>query len=263
VGAHHVTLALLRGEWGDSERRIEELLEIGTRTRREDADGVYGAQMFALNRDLGRVHTLAPQIKELAASASKRMWEPGLMLICAEIDLLPQASEIFHRLVERNCCAIRRDDMYMTCLVFCAETCCVLADVEGAKSLYPLLRPYARQTANHPTAVCFGAADLYLAMLASTANWQDRAREHFEQALTLNRAMRAWPSVARTLYRYGAFLVTQQADAEQHLGLQQLREAAQLARRLQMTRLVVDIDTLLNAPDGAVALPDDLAAHGV
>jgi hypothetical protein len=32
---------------------------------------------------------------------------------------------------------------------------------------------------------------------------------------------------------------------------------------LQMTRLVVDIDTLLNAPDGAVALPDDLAAHGV
>jgi hypothetical protein len=147
--------------------------------------------------------------------------------------------------------------------VFCAETCCVLADVEGAKSLYPLLRPYARQTANHPTAVCFGAADLYLAMLASTATWQDLAREHFEQALTLNRAMRAWPSVARTLYRYGAFLVTQQADSEQHLGLQQLREAAQLARRLKMTRLAVDIDTLLNAPDAAVALPDDLAAREV
>jgi Tfp pilus assembly protein PilF len=111
--------------------------------------------------------------------------------------------------------------------------------------------------------VCFGAADLYLAMLASTANWQDLAREHFEQALTLNRAMRAWPSVARTLYRYGAFLVTRQVDTEQHLGLQQLREAAQLARRLEMTRLVVDIDTLLNAPDRAVTLPDDLVAREV
>ena len=255
VGAHRVTLALLRGAWSDLERQIEELLEIGTRTRREDADGVYGAQMFALNRDLGRVHTLAPQIKEIAASATKRMWEPGLMLICAEIGLLPQASEIFNRLVERDCQAICRDDMYLTCLAFCAETCCALGDARAAEVLYPLLRPYGRQTANHPTAVCFGSAALYLAMLASTANWPDLAREHFDQALMLNRAMRAWPSLARTLYRYGAFLVTRQVEAERRLGLQQLREAEQLARRLEMSRLVVDIGALLHARDDAVSSP--------
>jgi len=263
VAAYRTILALLRGEWADSESRIEALLELGTKTRSDDAHGVYGAQMFALNRDLGRVHALAPQIKEIAASATKRIWEPGLMLICAEVGLLTQASEILHRLVERNCCAIRRDDMYMTCLVFCAETCCVLADVDRAKPLYQQLRPYGRQTANHPTAVCFGAADLYLAMLASTANWPDLAREHFDQALILNRAMRAWPSLARTLYRYGAFLVTRQVEAERRLGLQHLREAEQLARRLEMTRLVVDIGTLLYARDGAVTLPDDLTAREV
>ena len=263
VGAHHVTLALLRGEWGDLERRIEGLLEIGTRTRREDADGVYGAQMFALNRDLGVVHSLGPQIKEIAASANTRMWEPGLMLICAEIGLLPPAREIFERLIAFDCRAIWRDDMYMTCLVFCAETCCVLADADGAKSLYQLLFPYRAQTANHPTAVCFGATDLYLGMLASTAHRPDLAREHFERALALNRKMRAGPSLARTLYRYGASLVAGQTDAEQHLGLQQLREAAQLARRLKMTRLVVDIDTLLNARGGAAELPDDPAAREV
>ena len=128
TGAHRVTLALLRGDWPIWKSRIEGLLEIGTKTRRDDADGVYGAQMFALNRDLGRLHALAPQIKEIAASATKRMWEPGLMLICAEIGLLSEARGIFDRLVERDCRAIRRDDMYMTCLVFCAETCCALAD---------------------------------------------------------------------------------------------------------------------------------------
>jgi len=32
--------------------------------------GVYGAQMFALNRDLGRMHTLAPQIKEIVTGAN-------------------------------------------------------------------------------------------------------------------------------------------------------------------------------------------------
>jgi len=153
--------------------------------------------------------------------------------------------------------------MYLTCLVFCAETCCVLADAGGAEPLYQLLRPYAGQTANHPTAVCFGAADLYLAMLASTANRPDLAREHFDQALTLNRAMRAWPSLARTLYRYGAFLVTRHVEAERRLGLQQLREAEQLARRLEMTRLVVDVDALLRTSEGAVASPADLAAREV
>jgi tetratricopeptide (TPR) repeat protein len=263
VGAHRVTLALLRGDWRDSERRIEELFEIGTRTRREDADGVYGAQMFALNRDLGRLHALAPQIKEIAAGATKRMWEPGLMLIYAEVGLLSQASEIFHRLTERDCHSIHRDDMYLTYLVFCAETCCALADASGAEPLYQLLHPYALQTANHPTAVCFGATALYLGMLASTANWPDLAREHFDQAVILNRAMRAWPSLARTLYRYGAFLVTRPVEAERRLGVEKLREAEQLARRLEMTRLVVDIGALLHAKDGTVTFPDDLTAREV
>jgi DNA-binding CsgD family transcriptional regulator/tetratricopeptide (TPR) repeat protein len=260
---HRVTLALLRGEWTNLEARIEELLEIGTKTRRGDADGVYGAQMFALNRDLGRLHALAPQVKQIAASGTTRMWKPGLMLICAEIGLLSEARSIFDRLVVRDCCAIGRDDMYVACLVFCAQTCCALADAGRAESLYQLLLPYARQTANHPTAVCFGATELYLAMLACTANWPDLARKHFDSALTRNRTMRAWPSLARTLFRYGAFLMTQQVDADRRLGLQLLREADQLARRLEMTRLIADIDALLHARDGSVTYPDDLTAREV
>jgi len=263
AGNHRVTLALLRGDWAGLESRIEGLLEIGSKMRPDDADGVYGAQMFTLNRDLGRLHTLAPQIKEMAASASRRMWEPGLMLMFAEIGLPSEARSIFERLVARDCYAIRLDDMYATCLVFCAETCCSLADADRAKSLYHLLLPYAEQTLNHPTAVCFGAAALYLAMLACTANSADLAREHFDRALNLNRAMRAWPALARTLYRHGAFLLTQQTDTERRLGLQQLRDAEQLARRLGMTRLVADTEALLRARNGGVTFPDDLTAREV
>lgn len=263
AGAHRVTLALLRGAWADLENQIEALLEIGTNTRRDDADGVYGAQMFALNRDLGRLHAMAPQIKAIATSATKRMWEPGLMLICAEIGLLPEARGIFERLVERNYCAISRDDMYMTCLVFCTETCCALADADRAKSLYQLLLPYKQQTANHPTAVCFGAVELYLGMLACTANEPHLAYEHFDQALAANRAMRAWPALARTLFRYGAFLAARPSETERSRGLQQLCEADQLARRLEMTRLLVDIGAVLHTPGSTVTFPDDLTAREV
>jgi DNA-binding CsgD family transcriptional regulator/tetratricopeptide (TPR) repeat protein len=263
AAAYRATLALLRGEWTDLESRIETLLEIGTKTRSDDAHGVYGAQMFALNRDLGRLHTLAPHVEQVAASTGRRMWEPGLMLMCTEIGMLDEARRIFTRIAEQDFRAICRDDMYVTCLVFCAETCCTLADAERAMTLYELLRPYAGQTANHPTAVCFGSADLYLAMLACTANWPDRAAEHFDQAISLNRTMRAWPWLARTLFRHGAFLAARQTDAERRVGLQQLREAEHLARRIGMTRLIDDIDALLHGSGDRARYPDDLTAREV
>ncbi len=269
VGVHQywtrtnrVTLALLRGEWADLESQIEALQEIGTKTRRGDADGVYGAQMFALHRELGRLHGLAPQIKQIATSATFRMWEPGLMLVCAEIGFLDEARELFDRLVKGHCYAIYRDDMYVACLVFCAQTCWFLKDGKQAESLYRLLHAYEGQTANHPTAVCFGATDLYLGMLAALAG-DNLARAHFDHALTLNRAMRAWPALARTLFHYGEFLLRCSTDVERHQGFQQLREAEQLARRFAMTRLVIDVDALLRSKDGAKTFPDDLTAREV
>jgi DNA-binding CsgD family transcriptional regulator len=138
-----------------------------------------------------------------------------------------------------------------------------LGDASHAEMLYQLLHPYAGQTVNHPTAVCFGATELYLGMLACTANKSDLARGHFDQALRLNRAMRAWPSLARTQFRYGAFLVAREGENDRRLGLQQLREAEQLARRLEMSRLVIDIDALLHASDPGVTFPDDLTAREV
>ena len=263
AAAYGATVALLRGEWAELESQIEALLEIGTKTRSDDAHGVYGAQMFTLNRDLGRLQSLAPHIERIVGGTGPRMWEPGLMLMCAEIGMLDEARRIFNRFAEQDFRAICRDDMYVTCLVFCAETCCVLGDAERAVALYELLRPYAGQTAVHPTAVCFGAAELYLAMLACAAMWPDRARDHFNHAISLNRRMRAWPWLARTLYRYGAFLIALQTDVDRRVGRQQLREAEQLARRFAMTRLIDDINILLHGVAGGVTFPDDLTAREV
>ena len=263
TGAYRVTVALLRGEWTDLEGRIEELLELGSKTRPEDVDGVYGAQMFALQRDLGRLPALALQIKQVAATLGPRVWEPGLMLMCAETGMLEEARGMFAEIAKQNFSGVCRDDMYVTCLVFCAETCCVLADAERAVMLYERLRPYAGQTANHPTAVCFGAADLYLAMLAAIANRRELALEHFDRAISFNRSMRAWPWLARSLFRHGVFLLAGGTEAECVRGRQQLREAEQLARRLGMTRLIAEIDDALEVRGADVSFPDDLTAREV
>ena len=261
AGAYRITLSLLRGEWANLEALIERQLEIGTRTRRGDADGVYGAQMFALNRDLGRLHSLKPQVEQVAAQG--RVWQPGMMLLYAEIGMLDEARRIFIELAHQNFARVSRDDMYVTCLVFCAETCCALRDAAHAAELYKLLSAYAGQTANHPTAVCFGAADLYLAGLAGSAGWPERAVEHFERAIALNRSMRAWPWLVRSLLRHGTFLLSMSGETQRTLGLQQLREAERLARRIGMTRQIEDIDRLLEARDAGTMSPDHLTAREV
>jgi len=260
-GAYRVTLSLLRGEWTDLEARIEKLLEIGTRTRRGDADGVHGAQMFALNRELGRLPALKRQVEQVAATGGRRVWQPGLMLLCAELGMLDEARRIFAEISHQKFARVCRDDMYVTCLVFCAETCNALRDAGRAAELYQLLGGYAGQTANHPTAVCFGAADLYLAGLACTAGWAERAGEHFERAIALNRSMRAWPWLARSLFRHGAFLLSRPGETQRTLGLQQLREAEHLARRIGMTQLLEDIGSVLQVRDADATFPDDLTAR--
>ena len=54
-----------------------------------------------------------------------------------------------------------------------------------------------------------------------------------------------------------------ESDSDRHLGLQQLREAEQLARRLEMTRLVADIEVALRGSDVDAEFPDDLTAREV
>ena len=75
--------------------------------------------------------------------------------------------------------------------------------------------------------------------------------------------MRAWPWLARTLYRSGASLIGLNADSHKRVGLQQLREAEELARRIGITRLVQDIDAALHRGAGSATFPDNLTAREV
>jgi DNA-binding CsgD family transcriptional regulator len=263
LASQRITLSLLRGEWDGLEERIEALLESGMKTRPQDAEGVYGAQMFVLNRDRGRLRAFEAVVRNFVSNEARQAWTPGLMLMCAELGLLDHARRHFERLAEDGFARIPRDDMYVTCLVYCAETCCRLGDVQRAGALYRRLLPYAGQTANHPRTACYGAAALYLAMLAAATDDRQAAQRHFDAALALNRAMNAWPWLARTQYRYGAFLLGSAGGDEQDRGRSLLREAEQLAGRLDMEALIDDISVALRGSQDGSAYPDGLTAREI
>jgi DNA-binding CsgD family transcriptional regulator/tetratricopeptide (TPR) repeat protein len=253
-----VMMALLRGEWEGLEQRIEELRERGNKTRPDDAEGVYGVQMFQLNRELGKLAELAPIVRVIADKRSPRSWKPGLMLMCAEIGLREHAASLFEELAADRFARLKRDDMFVPNLVYYTETCCALDRPAEARALYELLSPYADQTANHPRAVCFGSTQLFLARLSVTAGEHERAREHFALAAQRNRLLGAWPALARTLYHQGAHLQASDPRGAQML----LGEAEQIAARLGMAGLCRDIAPLVRV-GAARDYPDDLTAREV
>jgi ATP/maltotriose-dependent transcriptional regulator MalT len=263
AATNSIVLALLRGEWTELEERIEALRERGSRTRRDDAEGVYGAQMFALKRDLGQLSELEPLVRSLVEAPGSRAWLPGLIVVCTELGLMEHARALLDRLAQNDFSQLPRDDMFVACLAYCSEACVALGDSARAATIYRLLLPYADQTLNHPRAVCFGSAQLFLGLLAHTAGDDTAAREHFERAVARNREMRAWPWLARTLYHYGRFLLQVDRDPERELGRRFLTEADQLAGRLSMAALGRDIDRVLRGAIGDSPFPDGLTVREI
>ena len=131
--------------------------------------------------------------------------------------MLDETRRIFYRIAEQDFRAVCRDDMYVTCLVFCAETCCALGDADArsrSMGAATLRRANSRTSDRRLLRRCrpvLGHAGLRREMSGSLPAITS-------PALSLNRTMRAWPCLARTLFRYGAFLVSRQTDADRPLG---------------------------------------------
>src|SRR5690606_28720338 len=90
------------------------------------------------------------------------------------------------------------------------------------------------------------------------------ARRHYEAALELNRAMEAWPWLARTRLRYGASLLSSKDPEDEKKARTLLRDAEQLAGRLDMRQVASEARHLLGGNDDERnGFPDDLTAREV
>ena len=178
-------LALFSGQWQRAESLIEDAIEIGSGSLDGGADGVYGAQMFLLNRELGRLPMIHGALTQLVGDHTP-MWKPGLLATYTDLNLLDKASALFDELTEHDFSIIAEDELFLTCLVYLTETCVALDNTDKAIGLYQRLLPFSGQMVSHPTAVCYGPADMYLGMLTSLMNKLDDAQSFFANASKLS-----------------------------------------------------------------------------
>ena len=168
-----------------------------------DAAGVYGIQMFNIRREQGRLAELAPIIRILAADADRGgPWRPGLASVLVELGMEAEASRELARVVDEGLDPFR-ESLWLAALAYLTDACAALGDEATAALVYPELEPLAGTNVmiGHLVA-CHGAADRYLGMLAATLGEAERAEEHFERAMELNRRMGAVTWLAHTAYQY-------------------------------------------------------------
>jgi DNA-binding CsgD family transcriptional regulator len=225
------------------------------------ASDIYGIQMFGIRRAQGRLARLAPVVRLLADDTDREgPWRPGLAALLAELGLEAEAKRELARLAADGLGQFRHA-LWLASLTYLADAAAALGDDKVAALLYPEFASLAGANVmiGHVVA-CYGAADRYLGMLAAILGEADRAEQHFERGLELNRRMGAATWLAHTAYEYARFLLTSRRHRARAQAL--AGEAAALAQRIGMPALLGKIQRLGTATQPP-ALPDGLSPREV
>ncbi len=255
---HHyaAALALCHGNLEEAEVMARRSYEWNDRLTGRDVSGTYGMQMFSIRREQGRLAELAPVVRILAGQSRSGPWRPGLAALLAELEMTTEAQRELDSVAAAGLDQFR-ESLWLAALTYLTDASTALGDRKVASLVYPELAAHAGTNVmiGHLVA-CYGSADRYLGMLAATLGEAERAEEHFERALELNRQMRATTWLAHTAYEYARFLQARGSDGERSAAL--LGEAGALAERTGLVALVGRIRTLAS-PVPAARLPDELS----
>jgi DNA-binding CsgD family transcriptional regulator/tetratricopeptide (TPR) repeat protein len=269
VAEHYgAALALGDGRLEAADAMAQRSEEAGRLLTGRDASGTYGIQMFSLRREQGRLAELAPAIRVLVAGGrDRRSWRPGFAALLAELGMEAEARHELDLIAAEGLDPFR-ESLWLASLTYMTDACAAIHHQEIAELVYPALEPLGGDNVmiGH-LVVCYGAADRYLGMLASTLGEWDRAEEHFERALTLNEDMGAQTWLAHTHYEYARMLI-ERGEGSGERATRMLNRAAELASSIGMAGLAGRIAALRRAPPGvtepaigASVLPDDLSAR--
>jgi DNA-binding CsgD family transcriptional regulator/tetratricopeptide (TPR) repeat protein len=263
VAEHYgAAIALCDGRLEEADARAQRSHDWGRLLTGRDATGSFGIEMFSIRREQGRLAELAPVIRILAAHPNREgPWRPGLVSVLVELGMEEEARRELARVVAAGLDPFR-ESLWLAALAYLTDACAALGDQATAAIVYPELEPLAGANVmiGHLVA-CYGAADRYLGMLAATLGEWERAEEHFERAMVLNRQMGALTWLAHTAYEYARMLLSR-GPAERDRGRALLDEAAALAERIGMPALLGRILALGSSAPRAGHL-DGLSAREV
>ena len=248
-------IAILRGRWADAVRWARASLQQAGLDGSVGVEGRYGFQMFAIQRALGNLESIAPLFARVANEQDNtRLWLPGAILLHCELGQAEAARRLLDRLGDAD--KMPRDDLYTASLVYLADACIILNDAARAERLLQALQPFRALNLSVLGTVALGSGAGYMAALAAMLKRGREARVLFEEALAFNSRLRAPPLVARTQLDYAALLARSDKPADLERAGRLSRDALAIAERFGMRKLAERAKQLLASEAPAETLTE-------
>lgn len=228
---------LWRGHWQRAEELAFEGLALGQRIGDEQIPAAAWLQSFVARRQRGLRDEDEAGLRLAAAHAPHSPVPRALLAVClADLGRDEEARAEFESLAVDDFADLERDHR-IGIVPYLAEVCARVGDPRRAAILTRLLRPLTGRNTSIGNIVAFGAAEHYLALLATVRGDDAEAAALFERALERNAAMEGDAWRARTCLEQGRFLLRRDERAR---AAEILDEAADVALRLGMERVRAD-----------------------
>lgn len=243
---HRAMHALVDGRFADAERLAVEALELGQETQNPNAVMQFGAQLFELRYEQGRLEEILESLERFAEEyPAFPGWRCAVAWACAQTGREAQARRLLAELARDRCAVLPRDLIWLTGVALLARTAARLGDREHAQVLYELLLPYGhRCLVAAPGAYCSGSLLRELGILAATLERFDDAERHLRHALDVNISMRAPALVAQTRFDLASMLVARARPGDREAALELVDQIRPAAREMAMTRLLDELTRL-------------------
>jgi len=245
-------VAINEGRFADAETWASQALESGRRLDEDQAAAAYGMQMFCIRREQGRLREALPMLQHFVRTTpTAQVWQPGLALLYAELDMRAECRAQFERLPWDRASTAPRDSGTLTVMILAAEVCAYLDDAARAAQLYPLLEDYAGTTPivdfGGP---CLGSIDRLLGKLDTVMERWEPARSHFEAALVMDHKSNSRVWLAHSRYAYAVMLQRRAQAGDLDYARVLLGDALNESTALGMNALTPRIKALTEAMAG-------------
>jgi class 3 adenylate cyclase len=232
--------AMFSGTVAEAEERAQSALAIGQRATPDIAMQMFGAQIYAIRREQGRLAEMEAGIKGFAQMyPAVPSWRTALGFGYAELGRIEEARAELDALAKDDFAIFPRDGNWPIGMALLGETAAVVDDKERSAYLYDQLLPVADKCILVGAAVdCYGPTHRLLGRLATTLERWDDAERHFEDAMKMNARMGAGRFSGWAFHQYAEMLLCRDRGGDRTKALSLLSQALDVAERLGMTALL-------------------------
>jgi class 3 adenylate cyclase/tetratricopeptide (TPR) repeat protein len=205
---------LLSGDLAAADTCNTAALDMGARIGAPEAMGAYGAVLFEIRYQQGRLDEIADLFTQAATdNPALAVLRAAVVAVNCALGRLDEARALFEPDAANGFVDFPHDQVWTTAMALCADNAVDLAYRHAAQVLYDELSPISHLVAFNKGTV-EGALSRSLGRVAHLLGHHDEAESLFQAAMSMNERLEAPYWIARTKLDYADLLIVDRAQSD-------------------------------------------------